>query len=77
MRNRLLTNGRFLTLLPRSALELPGKHPSIKALPVELTNARGTIGIIMLRNRSLSPLAELFIETMRAVTKALAISQRR
>jgi DNA-binding transcriptional LysR family regulator len=77
MRNRLLAMGRFLTLLPRSALKLPGKHPSIKALPVELTNARGTIGIVTLRNRSLSPLAELFIKTMRTITKPLAIAQRR
>ena len=34
----------------------------LKALPVELPGARRTMIIISLRNRSLSPLAELFIE---------------
>ena len=39
---------------------LPGKHPWLKALPIELAKARGTIAIITLKNRTLSPLAELF-----------------
>jgi hypothetical protein len=39
---------------------LPSRHPSLKALPVALDNARGTIAITTLRNRTLSPLAELF-----------------
>ena len=50
---------------------LPGKHPWLKALPVELANAHGTIAIITLKNRMLSPLAELFIKTTRAVVKPL------
>jgi DNA-binding transcriptional LysR family regulator len=77
MRNRLLATGHFLTVLPGFALTLPGKHPWLKALPVELPNAYGTTAIITLRNRTLSPLAELFIETLRAITKPLAIAQRR
>jgi hypothetical protein len=40
--------------------------------PVELDNARGTIAIVTLKNRTLSPLAELFIKTTRAVVKPLA-----
>jgi hypothetical protein len=50
----------------------PGKHPSLKALPVKLDNAHGAIGIMTLRNRTLSPLAQLFIKTIRAVAKPLA-----
>jgi DNA-binding transcriptional LysR family regulator len=72
MCHRLLETGRFLTMLPRYTLTLPGKHPSFRALPVELDRARGTMAIMTLKNRSLSPLAELFIETTRAVTKPLA-----
>jgi DNA-binding transcriptional LysR family regulator len=34
LRNGLLATGRFLTVLPRFALMLPGKHPSLKALPI-------------------------------------------
>jgi DNA-binding transcriptional LysR family regulator len=72
MRNNLLATGRFLTMLSSYTLMLPGKHSSLKALPVELDSARGTIAIITLKNRTLSPLAELFINTTRAVAKPLA-----
>jgi len=71
LRNRLLSTGRFLTVLPRFALLLPGKHPSLKALPVEFPNAPRTVAILTLRNRTLSPLAELFIETARVIVKPL------
>ncbi len=71
MRNRLLATGRFLTMMSGFILMLPGKHPSLKALPVELPNARGTVAIITLKNRTLSPLAGLFIKTARAVAKPL------
>jgi DNA-binding transcriptional LysR family regulator len=72
MRSRLLATGRFLTVIPEFSLTLPGRDPSIKALPVELPGARRTMRIISLRNRSLSPLAELFIDSMRALAKPLA-----
>jgi DNA-binding transcriptional LysR family regulator len=72
MRNRLLATGRFLTVLPNYMLTSPGKNPSLKALPVELPNARWTVGVVTLKDRMLSPLAELFIETVRAVGKPLA-----
>jgi DNA-binding transcriptional LysR family regulator len=72
MRNKLLATGRFLTFLPSYAVMPSGKHPALKALPVELPNTAGTIAIVTLRNRTLSPLAELFIKTARAVTKQLA-----
>jgi DNA-binding transcriptional LysR family regulator len=72
MRNRLLATGRFLTIWGRHTLMFPGKHPSLKALPVKLDNAHGAIGIMTLRNRALSPLAQLFIKTIRAVAKPLA-----
>jgi DNA-binding transcriptional LysR family regulator len=74
MCDKLLTTGRFLTMLSSYTLKLPGKHPTLKALPVELSNARGTIAIITLKNRTLSPLAELFIKTARAIAKPLAKS---
>ena len=71
LRNRLLATGRFLTVLPRFALLVPSKHPSLKALPVEFPNAPRTTAILTLRNRTLSPLAELFIETARVIVKPL------
>jgi DNA-binding transcriptional LysR family regulator len=46
MCHKLLETGRFLTMLSGYTLMLPRKHPWLKALPVDLTNARGTIAII-------------------------------
>jgi DNA-binding transcriptional LysR family regulator len=72
MCHELLATGRFLTMLPSYALRLPRRHAWLKALPVELADAHGTMALITLRNRTLSPLAELFIKTTRAVAKPLA-----
>ncbi len=72
MRNKLLATGRFLTMWSRHTLMFPGKNPALKALPVELDDALGIIAIITLKNRTLSPLAELFIKTIRTVAKPLA-----
>jgi DNA-binding transcriptional LysR family regulator len=71
MRHRLLATGRFLTITSGFMLMLPHKHPTLRALPIDLPNARGTIAIITLKNRTLSPVAELFIETARTVAKPL------
>jgi DNA-binding transcriptional LysR family regulator len=72
MCHKLLATGRLLTMLPRYTLMLPGKHPSLRALPVALANARGTMAVITLKNRVLSPLAELFRKTARDVARPLA-----
>jgi DNA-binding transcriptional LysR family regulator len=77
VRNRLAATGRFLTVFPEYSLRFPRTDharigPSLKALPVELSGARRTMKIITLKSRSLSPLAELFIDRKRAVTKPLA-----
>lgn len=69
LRSRLAATGRFLTVMPEFALTLPGKEASVKALPVELPGARRTIRILSLKNQSLSPLAELFIDRMRGLAK--------
>ncbi len=69
LRGKLSATGRFLTVVPEFLLAPSGRDPSLTALPVELPGARRTMRIIGLRNRSLSPLAELFIDRMRAVAK--------
>ena len=71
-RMSLLATGRFLTIFPLSALRFPASHPEIKVLPVELPMARVPNGIVTLRNRTLSPVARLFIEHAREVAKPLA-----
>jgi DNA-binding transcriptional LysR family regulator len=72
LRNELIATGHFLTVLPGFALRLPRRHPFLRVLPVELPDTRMPIAIVTLKNRSLSPIARLFIERVRAITKPLA-----
>ena len=67
----LLATGRFLTIIPASALRLPTKRAEIKVLPVELPMARVPNGVVTLKNRTLSPVAQLFIDCAREVAKPL------
>jgi DNA-binding transcriptional LysR family regulator len=67
----LLATGRFVTMLPLSMLHF-GKHLSLKLLPLELRDDPYPTGIITLKNRTLSPLAQLFIRCAREVAKPLA-----
>jgi len=70
-RLNLMATGRLLTMVPVSILRL-SKRPGIRVLPVELPYAPVPVGIITLKNRTLSPVVRLFIETAREVTKPLA-----
>lgn len=72
MRANLLKTGRYLAIFPEFWLRLPDRHPFVRKLPVELPIASGPIGIVTLKNRALSPVAELFIEAAREVAKPLA-----
>ncbi|MBN8993498.1 MAG: LysR family transcriptional regulator [Rhizobiales bacterium] len=70
VRMSLLTTGRFVTILPASALKFPARHPEIRALHVKLPNARAPSGVITLKARELSPAAQLFVECAREFAKA-------
>ena len=72
VRSCLVETGRFLTVLPGCTLKLPRKHPSLRALPVEFPNIRHQIAVLTLKGRSLSPLAQVFIERVRALVKPLS-----
>jgi DNA-binding transcriptional LysR family regulator len=72
VRMSLLATGRFLTILPASALKFPTRRREIKVLPVELSEVPLPMGIVTLKNRRLSPVVELFIEHARQVAKLMA-----
>jgi DNA-binding transcriptional LysR family regulator len=67
----LVAAGRFLTILP-SALRFPAGQPDIRVLPVELQMAEMPVGVVTLKNRTLGPVAQLFIHCAREVAKPLA-----
>jgi DNA-binding transcriptional LysR family regulator len=73
--NELLATGRFITVRPSFMLKLPGRNVPLKALPVALPNTPMPIGLITVKNRMLTPVAQLFIDRIRARVKSLARSQ--
>ena len=68
----LLATGRFVALLSGSTLQLSGKRLRVRRVPVSLPIRSGPVGIVTLKNRALSPTAQLFIKTAREVSKSLA-----
>jgi DNA-binding transcriptional LysR family regulator len=72
VRANLLATGRFLTIFPTSVLKFMTEGPALKVLPVELPIAPVPVGIVTLKNRTLSPVAKLFIEHAREIAKPLA-----
>jgi DNA-binding transcriptional LysR family regulator len=71
MRNSLLATGLFLSTLPATALKFPAGYPAIKALHVELPTTHRPVGLITLRNRSLSPVTQLFVNRTREVVQTI------
>jgi DNA-binding transcriptional LysR family regulator len=72
VRMSLLATGRFLTIVPASALRFPTKRLEIKILPVELPVPPVANEIVTLKNRTLGPATRLFIEHAREIAKPLA-----
>jgi len=77
LQNALLETGHFLSLQAAFVLRLSrSKYPALKVLPIDLPHTRHPVQIITPRYRSLSPLAQLVIGQVRAMTKFLAAPER-
>jgi DNA-binding transcriptional LysR family regulator len=71
LRNHLLATGRFLTALPASVLRYNAARWALKALPIELGIKPRPIAIVTLKNRTVSPVTELFIQHVRTAAKTM------
>jgi len=58
---KLVGDGEYVGLLPRSVVLFSGKRAGLKTLPIRFEDPHIAVGIVTVRNRTLSPLAELFI----------------
>jgi DNA-binding transcriptional LysR family regulator len=70
--NRLLPNGPYVTPIPESVLRFGPMGAKIRALRVDFPCRPRPTAIVTLKNRTLSPAANLFIAAARAVAKPLA-----
>jgi DNA-binding transcriptional LysR family regulator len=66
---RLAASGRFVTTLPTSILRFGGRDLSLKVLPIRLPAQPRPVGIVTLKNRTLSPVAKIFIECVRRLVR--------
>jgi DNA-binding transcriptional LysR family regulator len=72
LRLELTTTGHALSFAFRSRLRLSGKRWVLKAVPVDLHIPLDSVGIVTLKNRTINPPAQLFIECARQLAKQLA-----
>jgi DNA-binding transcriptional LysR family regulator len=72
LRNLLLATGRYVSVLPRSMLHFGAAQLRVKILPVALPGTSHPVEIITLKDRMLSPTANLFVEYTREVAAAVA-----
>jgi DNA-binding transcriptional LysR family regulator len=73
MQVALLAGGRYVSILPASFLRFASKRTGIRVLPIELKLRPPPVGIVMLRNRTPSSVASLFVERVRAAVKTQKI----
>ena len=71
LRNHLLATGRFLSVLPNSVVRHNAKQWSLKALPIDLGVTPRSIAVVTLKNRTVSPVVQLFRDELRAVAKSM------
>ena len=72
MNDALLATGRYLAIYAGSLLQMSVHKQSIKALPVKLPVPSSPVAIITLKDRTLSPVAHLFIKCARDISRPLA-----
>jgi DNA-binding transcriptional LysR family regulator len=73
LREKLLMTRDYLSAVPTSMLgAFNSRGVAVKALPIDLGVNSRPMAVVTLKNRTLSPAAELFIESVRAVGKSMA-----
>jgi DNA-binding transcriptional LysR family regulator len=71
LRISLLANGRFISIFPDSVLRFSARRRELKVLNIDEPLGHVPVGIITLKNRTISPLAQLFIAGSRELMKQI------
>jgi len=70
-----LAPGSYITALPNSVVSLHSETEVLKILPVDFPSSRWPVAIVTLKERTLSPVVERFIDCSREVAKSFADRQ--
>jgi DNA-binding transcriptional LysR family regulator len=73
LRTYLLTTGDFLTAMPKSMLKLNPECHGLKELPIRLPSPSFPVVLVMLKGRTLTPPAELFLDGLREHVRDLGL----
>jgi DNA-binding transcriptional LysR family regulator len=71
LRAKLSARGRFVTVVPKSVLRHGDDRHALKELPIDIPMRPWPVAILTLKNRTLSPVVERFIECAREVAKTM------
>ena len=71
LRSKLLPGGPFVTIVPNSVLRFGSERLPFEPLPIKLPRPPHPVAITTLKNRTLSPIARLFIKCVRELSKPL------
>jgi DNA-binding transcriptional LysR family regulator len=74
---QLLESGRFIGHFGDRLLQFYANRFALKKLPIELPIPPFAVAIVMLKNRTISPVAQLFIDCAREVARPFAKRQSR
>lgn len=70
MRIRLLATGRFVSVLAESVFRENAKRWALKTLPIDLAAKPPPWSIVKLKNRTVSPVVQVFIDYLRSVARS-------
>ncbi|HUI97088.1 MAG TPA: LysR family transcriptional regulator [Xanthobacteraceae bacterium] len=76
MRINLLATGRFISIFTETVFRFSPRRPELKILPVTQRLSTTPVGIVTLKNRTLSPLARILIESARELAPRLKAGKR-
>jgi len=70
LRARMLVEGEFIACMPRSLLQVKVDGVGLRTLPIKLAPHTFPVAIVTVKNRTLTPVVELFVERLRAFVKS-------
>jgi DNA-binding transcriptional LysR family regulator len=71
LRANLLATGPFITAFPSSIMRLNAEELSVKVLPVDVPVRPWPVAIVTLKNRTLSPVAQRFMDHVRVFARSM------